>query len=63
MARVGFLINGTAKILLSFSPALLGQLGGNIRFVFGQEFLHEMPRLFGVCIPSDKLLRARRNFL
>ncbi len=63
MARVGFRIHRPTKILLGFPPALLGQLGGNIRFVFGRDFPHEMSRLFGAGIPGDKLFRARRNLL
>jgi hypothetical protein len=62
MARVDLGINGTAKILFGFSPALIGQLGENISFVFSRDVLHEVPGLFGACVPSDKLLGARGNF-
>lgn len=62
-SEAGFRIHGTAKILLGFSPAFLGQFGGNIRFVFRWDFRCEMPRLFKAYIPGDKALRAWRNLL
>jgi hypothetical protein len=40
--QVGFRIHGPAKFLLGFPTTLLGQFGGNIRFVFRRGFRDEM---------------------
>jgi len=50
-----------AKLLLRLAPALVGQFGRNITFVFSRDFRHETPCLFRADIPGDQALRTRRD--
>jgi hypothetical protein len=59
---MGFRIYGPAEVLLGFSLALPGQLGGNVRFVLGWDLLHKVPARFRALIPGDHALRTCRNF-